>query len=135
MAIADIAQRGAAHGVRSSIVDGNDVQAVYEATKTAVDRARNGGGPSLIECKTMRMLGHAIHDGAEYVPTALLDEWKRRDPVAAAERVLRERRIADDETLGLIESRCLSVVSDAVDFAENSDWPDPETVDDGVFAP
>ena len=56
------------------------------------DRARDGGGPSLIECKTMRMLGHAIHDGAEYVPNALLQEWELRDPVTGLEQLLREAR-------------------------------------------
>ena len=68
------------------IVDGNDVEAVFAATAAAVERARDGGGPSLIECKTMRMLGHAIHDGAEYVPPELLEEWEARDPVRGSRR-------------------------------------------------
>ena len=135
MAVADIAERGEGHGVPSTIVDGNDVEAVYSATKTAVDRARNGGGPSLIECKTMRMLGHAIHDGAEYVPRELLEEWEARDPVTALEKVLTDRRIADPPDLAEIENRCRVVVDDAVEFAETSDWPDPGSVEDGVFAP
>ena len=135
MAVADIAERGEGHGVPSTIVDGNDVEAVYSATKTAVDRARSGGGPSLIECKTMRMLGHAIHDGAEYVPRELLEEWEARDPVTALEKVLTDRRIADPPDLAEIENRCRVVVDDAVEFAETSDWPDPGSVEDGVFAP
>ena len=68
MKIEDIADRAAGYGIPGLIVDGNDVEAVYAVTKQAVDRARAGGGPTLIEAKTMRMLGHAIHDGAEYVP-------------------------------------------------------------------
>jgi TPP-dependent pyruvate/acetoin dehydrogenase alpha subunit len=64
----DIADRAAAYAIPGVTVDGNDVEAVYAVTRTAVERARSGGGPTLIEAKTMRMLGHAIHDGAEYVP-------------------------------------------------------------------
>ena len=135
MAIADIAERGGAHGVPATIVDGNDVEAVYAATAAAVERARSGGGPSLIEAKTMRMLGHAIHDGAEYVPAELLAEWQDRDPLAALEQKLRRRGIVDDEELAAIEARCLHIVGDAVEFAESSEWPDPATVEEGGFAP
>ena len=135
MAIQDIAERGAAHGVRSSIVDGNDVEAVYDATVEAVERARAGGGPSLIECKTMRMLGHAIHDGAEYVPQELLDEWEQRDPLVLCEQSLRQRNILGDREVATIEARCVAAVDDAVEFAEGSAWPDPGTVEDGVYAP
>lgn len=135
MAITDIAERGGAHGVPATIVDGNDVEAVHAATAAAVERARSGGGPSLIEAKTMRMLGHAIHDGAEYVPAELLAEWQERDPLAALEEKLRRRGIVDDEELAAIEARCLHIVGDAVEFAESSEWPDPATVEEGVFAP
>ncbi len=135
MAIADIAERGAAHGVPATIVDGNDVEAVHAAAAAAVERARAGGGPSLIEAKTMRMLGHAIHDGAEYVPAELLAQWRERDPIAVLEQRLRRRDIIDDDLLAEIEARCLATVEDAVEFAENSEWPDPGTVEEGVFAP
>ena len=81
--VPDIANRAAGYGIPGIIVDGNDVEAVHLATQEALVRARSGGGPSLIEAKTMRMLGHAIHDGAEYVPDAMLSEWEARDPVAA----------------------------------------------------
>ncbi|MFN3335242.1 MAG: thiamine pyrophosphate-dependent dehydrogenase E1 component subunit alpha, partial [Caldilinea sp.] len=77
----EIAARGAAYGIPGVAVDGNDVEAVYAVVQEAVDRARRGEGPTLIEAKTMRMLGHAIHDGAEYVPRELLAEWELRDPV------------------------------------------------------
>mgnify|MGYP001823713694 CR=1 FL=1 len=79
MAIDDIVERAAAYGMPGVMVDGNDVAAVYAVAKAAVDRARAGHGPTLIEAKTMRMLGHAIHDGAEYVPQTLLDEWEAKD--------------------------------------------------------
>ena len=135
MAVEDIADRGMALGVAATIVDGNDVEAVYAATVAAVDRARAGGGPALIECKTMRMLGHAIHDGAEYVPPELLEEWEQRDPLPLAENALRGRRIAGEQELAEIEARCAATVADAVEFAENSEWPDADTVEEGVFAP
>ncbi len=135
MAIEDIAERGDAHGVQSTIVDGNDVEAVYAATRRAVTRARAGGGPALIEAKTMRMLGHAIHDGAEYVPADLLEEWAQRDPVDAYERRLRAVGMLDDEAVAAIEAECAALVDDAVTFAEESAFPDPSTVAEGVYAP
>ena len=135
MAIEHIAERGAAHGVRSRTVDGNDVEAVHEATSEAIDRARKGGGPTLIEAKTMRMLGHAIHDGAEYVPKELLEEWAARDPIARFEARLLARRVIDRAYLEEEAERCKAIVSDAVRFAESSDWPDPATVNSGVYAP
>lgn len=135
MAIDDIAIRAAAHGVPAEIVDGNDVEAVLEATSGAVERARSGGGPTLIECKTMRMLGHAIHDGAEYVPAELLDHWRRRDPIDRYEQVLLEDGLVDADGLAAVAERCTSEVRAAVRFAEDSPWPDPATVTDGVYAP
>jgi pyruvate dehydrogenase E1 component alpha subunit len=135
MAIDDIAVRATAHGVPSVIVDGNDLAAVYEAAQDAVDRARSGAGPTMIECKTMRMLGHAIHDGAEYVPPELLDAWSRRDPLELAERALVEDGITTVTQLDEVAAECRSRVAAAVEFAESSSWPDPATVTDGVYAP
>lgn len=134
MAIKDIADRGPAHGVPATIVDGNDVEAVYGAVAVAAARARAGEGPSLIEAKTMRMLGHAVHDGAEYVPRDLLDEWERRDPVDTYRERLRSGGVPESE-LGRIDQLCRSEVTDAVEFAEGAPLPDPATVTDGVFAP
>ena len=135
MAIEDIADRGAAHGVPAMIVDGNDVEAVYAAAGSAVDTARVGSGPTLIECKTMRMLGHAVHDGAEYVPKELLEHWARRDPIDRYEGRLRKRGVLDDDAIAGIRDRCRTEVEDSVEFAEASEWPDPATVGDGVYAP
>ena len=134
MAIDDIAERGSAHGVRSEIVDGNDIEAVYRAVEAAISRARRGAGPSLIEAKTMRMLGHAIHDGAEYVPGALLQEWKPRDPLTRFEETILGRRLVDRDHLDEVADECRQVVVDAVQFAESSSWPDPSTVGEGVYA-
>ncbi len=91
--VTDISQRAAGYGMPGLSVDGNDVEEVYRAAAEAIERARSGGGPTLIEAKTMRMLGHAIHDGAEYVPAGLLAEWEARDPVVGyAARLIAEAR-------------------------------------------
>ncbi|MEM7130342.1 MAG: thiamine pyrophosphate-dependent dehydrogenase E1 component subunit alpha [Chloroflexota bacterium] len=135
MAIEDIAERAAGYGIPGTVVEGNDVEAVYGVTKEAVDRARSGGGPTLIECKTMRMLGHAIHDGAEYVPKDLLAEWEAKNPVEQFEKKLLRERVADQEEIDEIKHRCEVEITDAIEFAESSPWPDPTTVEDGVYAP
>jgi pyruvate dehydrogenase E1 component alpha subunit len=107
---------------------------VHAAARAAVERARSGGGPSLIEARTLRMLGHAVDDGAEYVPRELLAEWEARDPVIGFRRKLSAEGIGDEQ-LDEIERRCREEVEDAVAFAEASPWPDPATVIDGVYAP
>lgn len=135
MRVVDIAARAASYGIPGVIVDGNDVEAVYRAAKEAVDRAREGGGPTLIECKTMRMLGHAIHDGAEYVPRELLEEWEKRNPVECFERKLLEQGITDETEIEEIKQRCRVEIADAIEFAEKSPLPDPATVAEGVYAP
>jgi TPP-dependent pyruvate/acetoin dehydrogenase alpha subunit len=135
MKVTEIAQRAGAYGIPGLTVDGNDVEAVHSAATDAIERARCGGGPTLIEAKTMRMLGHAIHDGAEYVPSGLLTEWEARDPVISyAARLVREG-VTDPVELDEIGDRCDVEVTEAVLFAEGSPWPRPETVTDGVYAP
>ncbi|OUC08573.1 pyruvate dehydrogenase, partial [Litorilinea aerophila] len=135
MNIQDIAIRAAGYGIPGVVVDGNDVEAVYAATKEAVDRARRGEGPTLIECKTMRMLGHAIHDGAEYVPRELLAEWEAKNPVLRFEQRLLAEGLVDQAEIDEIRQRCQVEVADAIEFAEQSPYPDPETLEEGVYAP
>ena len=120
--------------MESRTVDGNDVEEVFRSVEAAVDKAREGGGPTLIEARTMRILGHAIHDGAEYVPQELLDEWTARDPLILHEEKLTSRGLVDHEYLARVTEKCREIVDDAVEFAESSDWPDPATVSDGVYA-
>lgn len=84
-----LADRAPAYGIPGTSVDGNDVVAVYEASREAVRRARSGGGPTLVEARTYRMKGHAEHDAQAYVPRDELNDWARRDPIARhAERLL-----------------------------------------------
>jgi pyruvate dehydrogenase E1 component alpha subunit len=135
MPVQNIAERAVAYNIPGIIVDGNDVEAVYAVTKEAVERARSGGGPTLIEAKTMRMMGHAIHDGAEYVPRELLAEWEARDPVRTfAERLL-TTGVADQVELDEINHRCTVEITDAIAFAEASPFPAAETITEGVYAP
>jgi pyruvate dehydrogenase E1 component alpha subunit len=132
--VSSIAGHAAGYGLHTTTVDGNDVDAVLAAAGEAVERARSDGGPSLIEAKTLRMLGHAVHDGAEYVPRELLAAWEARDPVIGFRRKLSAEGLGDEQ-LDEIDRRCRDEVEDAVAFAEASPWPDPATVADGVYAP
>jgi pyruvate dehydrogenase E1 component alpha subunit len=134
MKVFDIAGRGQMYGIPGVAVDGNDVLAVVDVTREAVERARRGGGPTLIESKTMRMLGHAIHDGAEYVPAELLAEWQARDPIQRFAAHLLAEGVADRAELDEIGRRCEIEIEDAIAYAESSPWPDPTTVADGVYA-
>lgn len=135
MPIENIADRAPGYDIPGAIVDGNDVEAVYRATCEAVERARQGGGPSLIEAKTMRMLGHAIHDGAEYVPKELLAKWEKRDPVARYQERLLAEEVADREELNEIRQRAAVEIEDAIEFAEASPYPEPDSVEEGIYAP
>ncbi|MFO7634391.1 MAG: thiamine pyrophosphate-dependent dehydrogenase E1 component subunit alpha [Caldilinea sp.] len=130
----NIAERAAAYGMAGIAVDGNDVEAVYAVTQEAVARARRGGGPTMIEAKTMRMLGHAIHDGAEYVPKELLAEWEGRDPVKRYRARLLDAGIAEEADLAEIAHRVEVEIANAVAYAEADPLPDPATVEQGVYA-
>jgi len=132
-AIENLADRAAGYGIPGVVVDGNDVLAVYEATREAVERARAGEGPTLIEAKTMRMRGHAAHDDASYVPPELLDEWKTKDPIRRFEATLRAQSLLDDELASEIAKRVAATVDDATTFAEDSPYPEGHEAIEGVF--
>ncbi|NTW00023.1 MAG: thiamine pyrophosphate-dependent dehydrogenase E1 component subunit alpha [Oscillochloris sp.] len=134
MNITDIADRAAGYGMPGVIVDGNDVAAVYTAAHEAVERARAGDGPTLIECKTMRMRGHAIHDNMSYVPKDQLTTWERRDPVRLLEAHMRARSLLDDAELATLLAQVEDELDAAQAFAEESPYPDGATVRDGVYA-
>jgi pyruvate dehydrogenase E1 component alpha subunit/2-oxoisovalerate dehydrogenase E1 component alpha subunit len=132
-ALRDLADRAKAYGVKSAVVDGNDVLAVERTTREAASYARTGNGPVLIEAKTMRMLGHAQHDSAEYVPKAMLASWKQRDPLDRFEKLLTEKKLWDAKTKKEIDARIASEIRADVEFAENSPFPPPETAEEGVY--
>ncbi|HWZ54815.1 MAG TPA: thiamine pyrophosphate-dependent dehydrogenase E1 component subunit alpha [Verrucomicrobiae bacterium] len=131
--LTNFADRAKAYGIRSEIVDGNDVAAVVRTTRAAVGHARAGNGPVLVEAKTMRMLGHAQHDAAEYVPKAMLDAWKQRDPLARFEKLLTEKKLWDAKRKKEIDERIAGEIRADVEFAENSPTPPPETAAEGLY--
>jgi len=131
--VKNLADRAVAYGIRSWIVDGNDVTAVYNATKEAVDECRAGRGPALIEVKTMRMRGHAQHDPAEYVPKEMFEYWKARDPIAQFEKYLTENKIWDAKTKSEIDARIERELDVEQKFAEESPMPPPELAEEGVY--
>ena len=128
-----LADKSYAFGCFGETVDGNDVFAVYDAARRAVDRARNGEGVTLLEVKTFRMKGHAEHDNAAYVPPELLEQWKAKDPVARFEKKLIEDGTASQQDFDAIQQRVRDEVDRATDEAERSPMPRPEEAALGLF--
>jgi pyruvate dehydrogenase E1 component alpha subunit len=133
-AIKNVADRAAGYGMPGVIVDGNDVVAVCAAAAAAVERARRGGGPTLVECKTYRMVGHSRSDPRTYRTREEEAEWQAKDPIARLQHLLAEeqRSISRDE-LDKIEKDVNAVIDDAVAFAESSPAPKPEDALTDVF--
>jgi len=126
--VEDLAERAIAYGIPGVIVDGTDPCQVYDAAHEACQRARRGEGPTLIEAKMMRMKGHAIHDAAEYVPKALFEYWKKRDPIARFENYLvnAKKWLTRAENEKLIAEVDAQLEADR-DFAVASPMPEPES--------
>ena len=125
-----LVQRAAAYGIPGVQIDGNDAEAVYAVSLEAVERARRGGGPTLIEAVTMRMRGHAIHDDAAYVPAEVVDRWATRDPLD----LLAERLQLSAADLARQRDRAAQQVEEALAAAEAAPGPDPATLEAGVYA-
>ena len=134
MRIKDIAVRAAGYGIPGEIVDGNDVLAVHATTRRAVERARSGLGPTLIESKTFRMKGHAEHDDAGYVPPELVEQWRRRDPIERFEGHLLGNGLATAAELERITQAIDSELVAEMDYALASPMPPPERAFEGVYA-
>src|SRR5713226_2126989 len=129
----NLADRAKAYGIPSYIVDGNDVVAVYATAKEAVDRARVGEGPILIEAKSFRRMGHAQHDPAEYVPKEMRAHWEARDPIALYEKYLSSEKLLDSRNKQEIEEKINTLLIKDREFAENSPMPPPELAETGVY--
>jgi TPP-dependent pyruvate/acetoin dehydrogenase alpha subunit len=129
----DFADRAKAYGIRSSIIDGNDVLAVYRAAREAVAECRAGRGPWLIEAKTMRMKGHAQHDAADYVPKEMFDYWKARDPLDRFAKYLGERSLMTREQRAEIDARVENELNIEQSIAEEAPFPAPQTAAEGVY--
>jgi acetoin:2,6-dichlorophenolindophenol oxidoreductase subunit alpha len=129
----DIADRARGFGIKSTIVDGNDVLAVYQAALSAANEARNGKGPVFIECKTVRWERHSAFSAGRYESSEDAQKWKQVDPIPRFEKKLKELGVP---ALRLAEERsqCQAEVASAVNFALKSPIPDEESIYDGVFA-
>ena len=134
MNICDISDRSAAYGIPGVTVDGNDVVAVYETVAEAVKRARNGDGPSLVECKTWRWRGHFEGDPSVYKDPAEQAEWIKKDPIPRLAKQLLDLGYATQAELDKINDTINAQINAAVDFAQNSPNPNPEDVLTDVFA-
>jgi pyruvate dehydrogenase E1 component alpha subunit/2-oxoisovalerate dehydrogenase E1 component alpha subunit len=129
----NLADRAKAYGMASYIVDGNDVVAVYLTAKEAVERARAGEGPILIEAKTFRRRGHAQHDPAEYVPSQQREYWEKRDPLERYEKLLIREKLLDAEAREAMERKISALLEKEREFAESSPMPPAETAAKGVY--
>ncbi len=125
----DPVQRAAAYGCAGVTVDGNDAEAMFDATRSARERALAGEGPTLIEAVTMRMHGHAAHDDMKYVPRDQVEEWKLRDPVECQEKRLRALGVDVDAVRAAVSAEIDAAASEAL----AGPMPSADAVTDGVF--
>jgi pyruvate dehydrogenase E1 component alpha subunit len=134
MNIENVADRAVAYGIPGVVVDGNDVLAVYEATAKAVERARNGEGPTLIECKTYRHKGHSRVDPARYRPKEEVEEWLAKDPIKRFREKLLQTKTLTEAEIQRIENEVSAEIEEAAKFAMESPYPEPEEALDDVYA-
>lgn len=133
-ACANLADRAAGYGFEGVSIDGTDVLSVYAEAKRAIEKARTGGGPTLIECLTFRMEGHAVHDDASYAPKQMFEEWLKSDPIARFRLWLSENAQADETELSELEEEVKALLVEAQQRAESSPPPDSSELEQGIFA-
>src|SRR5580765_1858419 len=129
-----VADRAQGYGFDGVVVDGTDVLAVYREAKRAIEKARAGGGPTLIESLTLRMEGHAVHDDAFYVPKQMFESWAENDPIERFRGWLRENADMSDEEEDEIAADVKKALNDALKRAEESPLPDASSLTEGVYA-
>ena len=132
-AVKSLATRGAIYGMPGESVDGNDVLAVHAAVAKAVARARSGGGPSFLECRTFRMAGHSAHDAAEYVSENLKRQWAKKDPIVRFEKYLLAGKILTRRRIQEMETGIRKEIEDAVAEAESSPLPEARESEEGIY--
>jgi len=132
-AVSSFVEKADGYGVRGERVDGNDVLEVHAAARRAVDHARSGGGPTLLELITYRRLGHAEHDAQKYVPDGEIAAWEARDPLDRYDGWLVDEGGVDPDELERIRARVKAEVDDARTAAESSPMPEPDAAIDGVY--
>ena len=129
-----LADRGPAYGFEGVVVDGTDVLTVYREAMRAIEKARMGEGPTVLELVTLRMEGHAVHDDASYVPRELLAEYAEKDPVTRYRAWLELNEDLGDDEHAAIEAEVRAWIDQGVAEAEASPQPDPSALLDGVYA-
>jgi TPP-dependent pyruvate/acetoin dehydrogenase alpha subunit len=129
-----VADRAQAYGFEGVVVDGTDVLAVYREAKRAIEKARAGGGPTLLECLTLRMEGHAVHDDAFYVPKVMFERWAESDPVERYRTWLQQNAAMTDEEETAIVEQVKSLLNESLRRADESPMPTGEDLTDGVYA-
>jgi 2-oxoisovalerate dehydrogenase E1 component alpha subunit len=135
MAIQNLADRAPGYGFPGVVVDGNDVLAVYQATRDAVTRARAGEGPTLIEAKTYRFTAHSSDDDdRRYRQAEEVAIWRQKDPIPRYQRYLREAGVLTDPVEAAITERVTAQVDDATAYAEQAPDPSPDDLLPHVFA-
>jgi len=132
-AVEDLSLRAQGYGIKGVIIDGNDVIEVYKSTKEAVDLARKGGGPTLIECKTFRWQGQTTTDADKYRSNEEKEEWKKRCPIEIYKKRLIRGEIIDQTMIKEIEEKTLEQVELSVKFSKKSKKPDTGTVLDDIY--
>lgn len=133
-AVEDISIKAAAYGIPGISVDGNDVIAVYTAAREAIERARSGEGPTLLECKTYRWYGHSEIDPAKYREPSEVAYWKARDPIPAMERRLESAQLWTEQWKKELEAEFSREIDEAIAFAESSPPPESEEALDQVYS-
>ena len=129
-----LANHAKTYRMPSSTVDGNDLMAVREAASKAIERARDGKGPSFVECLTHRLRGHYEGDPAKYRELSQLAEWKKKDPIARFSRELKRKKAVSDKEIETAERQARDLVEKAAKFALASPWPAPDEVTSQVTA-
>lgn len=132
-ALQDLAERGRGYGMEAVTVDGNDLLKVHEAARQALERARAGGGPTFVECKTYRWYGHSEIDPAKYRDPKEVEEWKKKDPIPRFEKYLAEKKIWSEELRKQILAEFDKELDEAVAYAEQSPYPAPEEALDHIY--
>ncbi len=133
MCIPNIADRAAAYDMPGITVDGNDVMAVYEAASEAIKRAKQGQGPTLLECKTYRHRGHFEGDPCVYRNQEELEQWKKKDPIPRFEQKLLEMKVLTTQKIEEIRDSLKSQIAEAERFAEGSPYPDASEILEDLY--
>jgi pyruvate dehydrogenase E1 component alpha subunit len=135
MNIDRISIRAVAYGIPGESVDGNDVLAVYQAVSTAVERARRGDGPSLVDNITYRWRGHSKSDRNLYRTQAEIDNWRARCPIDRFKEVLLEAGVMSNDEIEAIDLAAKATIDRAAEEAAAMPEPSPENMEDEVYAP